>query len=113
MADTGDQVIGFVITAEGQAAIDELNRVKASVGQVGDAHDKSSVALKGFSFAVKGVAHELGVSGPMARLFGHEALNMATSLGTAGAAVEESKIKALANTRGRGIKVRRLNCKKK
>ena len=48
-----------------------------------EAHGKATAGAKGLSFAAKGLAHELGVTGGMARYFGHEAADMASSLGGA------------------------------
>jgi hypothetical protein len=77
-----------------QMQIEELKRKLSGLGS--DTETKVSPALKGFSFATKEAAHQLGVSGPMARLFGHEAMDMAGSLGKAGVAFGALGIAALA-----------------
>ena len=96
MADE-EQTIRIRVVTEGVTeSTAQLNKAGAAVQGLDEAGTKGSSALKGVGFAAKGLAHEVGISGGMARLFGHEVSDMAGQLGGAGLAFGIVGIAAIA-----------------
>lgn len=104
MADGSENIggIGYVISAEDLTKLGTESAKKnlQEFGAEAEKHaGKGSAAFKGFGFAAKGVAYELGVTGGMAKLFSHEAVDMASSMGTAAIGLGVVSIAALATAK--------------
>jgi len=70
------------VSAEGTAqTAADLNGVANAAGNMEAGTGRASVGAKGLMFAANGMAHELGVSGSMARYLGHEVGALAAGLG--------------------------------
>lgn len=100
MSEEENQEIKIVISAEGTAAIKTMQDVGKTASDMGktveDSHGKATAGIKGLTFAAKGAFHEFGIGGPMARYLGHEAADMAGSLGGAALAFGGVSLAAMA-----------------